>query len=76
MTEADAREWNVTVVFHDQLPIVLAEWYEALVEFKNTGMWVKSTRGGTINQAVPRDVIDKLRGVPEYGPAAAKYHKG
>ena len=71
-----ARDWNVTVVFHDQLPIVLAAWYEALVEFKNTGMWVKSTRGGTINQAVPRVVIDKLRGVPEFGPAAAKYQKG
>ena len=71
-----AREWNVTVVFHDQLPIVLAAWYEALVEFKNTGMWVKSTRGGTINQALPRDVVDKLRGVPEFGPVAAKYQKG
>ena len=68
-----AREWNVTVVFHDQLPIVHAAWYEALLEFKNTGMWVKSTRGGTVNQVVPAAVRDRMRGTPEFAAGAAKY---
>ena len=68
-----AREWNVTVVFHDQLPIVHAAWYEALLEFKNTGMWVKSTRGGTVNQVMPAEVRDRMRGTPEFAAGAAKY---
>jgi PEP phosphonomutase and related enzymes len=68
-----AREWNVTVVFHDQLSIVQAAWYEALLEFKNTGMWVKSTRGGTVNQVMPAEVRDRMRGTPEFAAGAAKY---
>ena len=68
-----AREWNVTVVFHDQLPIVHAAWYEALLEFKNTGMWAKSTRGGTVNQVVPAEVRERMRGTPEFAAGAAKY---
>ena len=68
-----AREWNVTVVFHDQLSIVHAAWYEALLEFKSTGMWVKSTRGGTINQVMPAEVRDRMRGTSEFAAGAAKY---
>jgi methylisocitrate lyase len=68
-----AREWNVTVVFHDQLPIIHAAWYEALLEFKNTGRWVKSTRGGTINQVMPVEIRDRMRGTPEFAAGAAKY---
>ena len=68
-----AREWNVTVVFHDQLSIIHAAWYEALLEFKSTGMWVKSTRGGTVNQVMPAEVRDRIRGTPEFAAAAAKY---
>jgi 2-methylisocitrate lyase-like PEP mutase family enzyme len=68
-----AREWNVTVVFHDQLSIVHAAWYEALLEFKNTGMWVKSTRGGTVNQVMPAEIRDRMRGTPEFAAGAAKY---
>jgi methylisocitrate lyase len=68
-----ARAWNVTVVFHDQLSIVHAAWYEALLEFKSTGMWVKSTRGGTINQVMPADVRERMRGTPEFAAGAAKY---
>ena len=68
-----AREWNVTVVFHDQLPIIHAAWYEALLEFKKTGMWVKSTRGGTVNQVMPAEVRDRMRGTPEFAARAAKY---
>jgi 2-methylisocitrate lyase-like PEP mutase family enzyme len=68
-----AREWNVTVVFHDQLSIVHAAWYEALLEFKNTGMWVKSTRGGAVNQVMPAEIRDRMRGTPEFAAGAAKY---
>jgi methylisocitrate lyase len=68
-----ARDWNVTVVFHDQLPIIHAVWYEALLEFKNTGRWVTSTRGGTINQVMPLEVRNRMRGTPEYAAGAAKY---
>ena len=68
-----AREWNVTVVFHDQLSIVHAVWYEALLEFKNTGMWVKSTRGGAINQVMPAEIRERMRGTPEFAAGAAKY---
>jgi 2-methylisocitrate lyase-like PEP mutase family enzyme len=71
-----AREWNVTVVFHDQLPIIHAAWYEALLEFKSTGMWVKSTRGGTVNQVMPGEIRDRMRGTPEFAAGAAKYRAG
>ena len=36
-------------------------------------MWVKSTRGGTVNQVMPVEVRDRMRGTPEFAARAAKY---
>jgi methylisocitrate lyase len=48
--------------------------YEALTEFKNTGMWIKSAQGQRLGQSIPAEVVAKLQDTPEFTERAKKYH--
>jgi len=74
--QSKAKESKVTVMCYPDLVQRIAQGavYDALMEFKSTGMWIKASRGQRNALIVPEDIRNRIRRTPEYTDAAAKYH--
>jgi methylisocitrate lyase len=75
---ARARELKVTVATYASLVQNIAQSaaYEALVEFKNTGMWAKSAKGQRLGQTIPADVRAQLLESTDLTERGKKYNLG
>ena len=73
-----AKDLKVTLVVYASLlqNIAQSAVYDALMEFKNTGMWVKSAKGQRLGQTIPAEVRAKLLEQNEYGERGKKYNVG
>jgi 2-methylisocitrate lyase-like PEP mutase family enzyme len=73
-----ARESRITVATYPSFLQNFAQGavYEGLVELKNTGALVKSSRGQRLGQIVPNDIRNKTIDADEYREKGTKYHIG
>lgn len=73
-----AKELKVTLAIYASLlqNIAQSAVYDALMEFKNTGMWIKSAKGQRLGQPIPADVRAKLFEQNEFTERGKKYHLG
>ena len=71
-----AKQLKVTLVVYTSFVnnIAHSAAYDALMEFKNTGTWIKSARGQRLGQSIPAEVLAKLLETNEFTERGKKYH--